>query len=164
MRTTLRSRLIPMLLLAPVLIAGAQTAGTTAGMNNPRMEKLGKRLVCACGCDELLGECNHMGCPDSPKMLAKLSAAVTRGDDDNTIFHAFQDEYGATALAAPMFTGFNRFSWFVPPLMLLIGIAGVFLLVRRWRPQVAAMPPRSTDPRTNALQQRVRREIEGDLL
>jgi len=161
--------LLLVLLVAAIVSFGAQAADTanndttnSAAASNARFDKLGHRMMCACGCNQLLGECNHMGCPDSPKMRQELAAAISHGDDDDTIFHAFQDEYGATVLAAPMFTGLNRFSWFLPPLVLLIGIAGVFLLVRRWRPQVAAMPARSTDPRTQALEQRVRREIEGD--
>ena len=26
---------------------------------------LGHRLMCTCGCAQLLGECNHVGCPES---------------------------------------------------------------------------------------------------
>ncbi len=156
--------LLPLLLVAVVISIGARAADSAAGANNARFDKLGHKLMCACGCNQLLGECNHVGCPDSTKMRAELAASVARGDDDTTIFHAFADEYGAIALAAPMFTGLNRFSWFVPPLVLLIGIAGIFMLVRRWRPQVAATPARSADPHTRALEQRIRREIEGDSL
>jgi cytochrome c-type biogenesis protein CcmH len=118
--------------------------------------------MCPCSCNELLSECNHVGCPDSDKMRTELAASIQRGDDDTTIFRSFQDQYGPTALAAPMFTGLNRFSWFLPPLVLLIGIAGVFVLVRRWRPQVATHPAPSLDPRTRALEDRIRRETGGD--
>jgi cytochrome c-type biogenesis protein CcmH/NrfF len=148
--------------------AHAADAPAAATANAARFDKLGHRMMCACGCNQLLGECNHLGCPDSPKMRDELAASISRGDDDDTIYHAFEGEYGATVLAAPMFTGLNRFSWFVPPLVLLLGIGGVVLLVRRWRPQVASMPARSPDPRVDArnraLEQRVRREIESDPL
>jgi cytochrome c-type biogenesis protein CcmH/NrfF len=159
-------RLLGLLLLCIILALGAQAAdpaGATAA-GNARFDKLGHRMMCGCGCNQLLGECNHMGCPDSPKMRDQLAAAIRRGDSDDAIYHSFADEYGATVLASPMFTGLNRFSWFLPPLVLLLGIGGVVLLVRRWRPQVAAMPARTTDPRARALEQRVRREIESDTL
>ena len=153
--------LLHTLVIAAVVALGAQAADTA---NSARFDKLGHRIMCPCSCNELLGECNHVGCPDSDKMRTQLAASISRGDDDTTIFHAFQDEYGPTALAAPMFTGLNRFSWFLPPLVLLIGIGGVFALVRRWRPQVATTPAPATDPRVRALEQRIRRETGGDPL
>jgi cytochrome c-type biogenesis protein CcmH len=97
-------------------------------------------------------------------MRAALAASIDKGDDDTTIFRAFQDEYGPTALAAPMFTGFNRFSWWVPPAVLLIGIAGVFFIVRRWRPQTVAMPAPASDPHMLVLEQRIRRETGGNFV
>ncbi len=36
---------------------GATDAGS-------RFNDLGHRMVCPCGCAQLLGECNHVGCPD----------------------------------------------------------------------------------------------------
>jgi cytochrome c-type biogenesis protein CcmH len=96
-------------------------------------------------------------------MRSQLIASINHGDDDTTIFHAFQDEYGPTALAAPMFTGLNRFSWWVPPIVLLLGLGGVLFVVRRWRPRTAPMPIPATDPHTLVLEQRIRRETGGDL-
>ncbi|MDQ1692954.1 MAG: cytochrome c-type biosis protein CcmH [Acidobacteriaceae bacterium] len=148
-----------LLLIASFVVFGAQASDTA---NSPRYDKLSHKIMCPCGCNELLGECNHVGCPDSDKMRAKLAASIDKGDDDTSIFRAFQDEYGPTALAAPMFTGFNRFSWWVPPAVLLIGIAGVFFIVRRWRPQTVAMPTPASDPHMLVLERRIRRETGGD--
>jgi cytochrome c-type biogenesis protein CcmH/NrfF len=150
---------LSLLLLASFIVFGAHASDTA---NSPRYDKLSHKIMCSCGCNELLGECNHMDCPTSPKMRATLMASIDKGDDDTSIFRAFQDEYGPTALAAPMFTGFNRFSWWVPPAVLLIGIAGVFFIVRRWRPQTVAMPTPASDPNTLVLEQRIRMETGGD--
>jgi cytochrome c-type biogenesis protein CcmH len=62
-----------------------------------------------------------------------------------------------------MFTGLNKFSWWVPPIVLLLGIGGVFFVVRRWRPRAVAMPAAASDPHTLVLEQRIRRETGGDL-
>lgn len=149
-----------LLMLVACIVLGASAADTA---NSPRYDKLSHSLMCPCGCNQLLGECNHVGCPDSDKMRSQLAAAINHGDNDRTIFQAFQDQYGSTALAAPMFTGWNRFSWFLPPIVLLLGIGGVFLVVRRWRPQAVAMPAASSDPNRAFLEQRVRAETGGDL-
>ena len=45
--------------------------------NSARFDKLSHKLMCACGCVQLLGECNHMGCPDLEKMSAQLAASVS---------------------------------------------------------------------------------------
>src|ERR1700755_1390533 len=102
------------LVVAAVVAFGAQASDTAHGA---RYQKLSHAMMCPCGCNQLLGECNHVGCTYSDKMRSQLAASIDHGDDDTTIFHAFQDEYGPTALAAPMFTHFNQFSWWVPPVL-----------------------------------------------
>lgn len=154
-------RAILALLVSSAVLFGAHAADTS---NATRFDKLGHRLMCPCGCNQMLGECNHVGCPDSDKMRTQLAASISRGDSDDAIFHAFEDEYGPPVLAAPMFTGLNRFSWWVPPIVLLAGIGGVFFIVRRWRPRAVPMPVPATDPHTLVLEQRIRHETGGDIL
>jgi len=149
-----------LVVIAAVVAFGAHAADTA---NGARYQKLGHAIMCPCGCNQLLGECNHVGCSYSDKMRSQLAASIDRGDDDTTIFRAFQDEYGPTALAAPMFTGLNQFSWWLPPIVLLLGIGGVFVVVRRWRPRAVAMPTPATDPHTLVLEHRIRMETGGDL-
>ena len=160
MRHRLRSTLY-LVVVAAIVVFGAHAADTA---NSARFDKLGHRLMCTCGCNQLLGECDHVGCPNREKMNTELVASINHGDSDDQIFHAFQDEYGAIALAAPMFTGLNRFSWWVPPIVLVLGIGGVFYVVRRWRPRAVAMPTPATDPHPLVLEQRIRRETGGDSL
>ena len=63
----------------------------------------------------------------------------------------------------PCSRGLNKFSWWVPPIVLLLGIGAVVLIVRRWRPRAAPMPAAATDPHTLVLEQRIRQETGGDL-
>lgn len=159
LRKHLRSS-FQIVVIAALVAFGASAADTA---NGARYDKLSHAIMCPCSCNQLLGECNHVGCPDSDKMRSQLAASIDHGQDDTTIFRAFQDEYGPTALAAPMFTRFNQFSWWVPPVVLLLGIGGVFFVVRRWRPRVAAMPVPAADPHMLVLEQRIRMETGGDL-
>ena len=144
------------LVLLGILIA--VTAG--AADSSARFAKDSHQLMCGCSCNQLLGECNHVGCPVSPVMLSELSAAIARGDSDDTIFHHFQEEYGPVILASPMFTRFNHFAWIMPPLVLFLGIGAVLLIVRNWKMRTVPMPATPDTPGFAATRDRIRRETE----
>jgi cytochrome c-type biogenesis protein CcmH/NrfF len=144
--------------LALIGIVIALTVG--ASDSSARFEKDSREMICMCSCTELLGECNHVGCPDSPVMLAQLSASIARGDSDNAIFHQFQEQYGPVVLASPRFTRFNHVAWIMPPLMLFLGIACILLVVRKWKLHTVAMPGVPDTPGFAATRDRIRRETE----
>lgn len=98
-----------------------------------RFSDLGHRLMCKCGCNQILLECNHVGCPYSSKMRDMLSAGIKRGDNDETVLAAFVQEYGATVLAAPTTKGFNLVAWIMPFLALVAGIGLVAVIARKWK-------------------------------
>ena len=153
MRRLVQFGLLPLLVVVSVLTMGS--ADTQS-----RYYDLGHKLMCACGCNEILLECNHMGCPDSAQMIAELRTDINRGDSDHTILEEFQSEYGATVLAAPWLTRFNVVAWVVPPALLILGLAGTFVLVKKWRLRAATMPEVADDPESRELRDRIRRETE----
>src|SRR5260370_10255076 len=92
-----------------------------AGDPATRFNELGHQLMCICSCNQILLECNHVGCPDSDGMRNELMAAVTRGDSDSLVQQAFVQKYGPTVLAAPTNTGFDRTAWIMPFAALFVG-------------------------------------------
>ncbi len=124
------------LLLALGLVIGTSGAADMGG----RYNALSHQMMCTCGCAQLLGECNHVGCPNSPGMLKTLQGNLDSGMGDHAILVAFEQIYGPTALASPMLTRFNRASWFVPPVVLILGLLGAILLLRRWKGRSTAAP------------------------
>ncbi|MGA2967195.1 MAG: cytochrome c-type biogenesis protein CcmH [Terriglobales bacterium] len=104
-----------------------------AGEDSARFKDLGHRLMCTCGCGQVLLECNHVGCQASTKMRDQLQAALDRGDNDDLILQGFVQEYGPTVIAAPTTTGFNRVAWIMPFVALGLGIAFVIYVVRSWK-------------------------------
>jgi cytochrome c-type biogenesis protein CcmH/NrfF len=134
--------------------------GMGAADNSARFNDLGNKLMCTCGCGQVLLQCNHYGCPGLSRESAELKADLARGMSDNAVLIAFQDEYGPTVLAAPMLTRFNMIAWIMPPLLLGLGLLGTFLLVRRWRQRAAAMPPVKQTAEIRALREQVHRETE----
>ncbi len=156
----LRLQRIAQLALIGAIIALSTGAGDTTG----RFDKLSHQLMCACGCSQLLGECNHVGCPDSTAMRGKLMSAVNHGDPDKTILLGFQEEYGAISLAAPRFTAFNHLAWILPPFILVLGLGLIAFTVRRWRlrpASIPAPPQHFSSSEFDTVRDRIRRETES---
>jgi cytochrome c-type biogenesis protein CcmH len=134
---------------------GASDAGS-------RFNDLNHRLMCTCGCAQVLGECDHAGCPGREQEFADLNAAIASGATDEQILTSFAAKYGATVLAAPTTKGFDLVAWVAPFAVFAAALLGTILLVRRWsvgRSQAAqAAGPAVIDPEMNALREKVRRE------
>jgi len=127
-----------------------------------RYEKLNHQFMCSCGCGQVLGECNHVGCPASPVQLAELKTAMTTSMDDKQILESFAAKYGATVLAAPTTSGFNLVAWIAPFAVFLAALLGTILLVRHWSVgRKQGTEPAST-PEMDALRERIRRETGSE--
>lgn len=133
-----------------------------------RFDHLGHQMMCICGCAQMLGECNHVGCPDSGHMRDELSAAISGGATDEQILNSFAGRYGATVLAAPTLHGFDLVGWIAPFAVFAAAMLGTVLLVRRWSIKPAeegaasAAPVAAVlDPAARDLRERIRRETGG---
>jgi cytochrome c-type biogenesis protein CcmH len=145
--------------IAVLLIAGLSMLGAGAAVD--RFDKVGHKLMCPCGCAQILVECNHVGCPDSSRMIGELHSQLDAGTPDAGILTWFADKYGPTVLAAPLRDNlFDKSTWYVPGGVLILGIVLVAWLVRRWRargPVTAGVPSAQAD---DAMRERIRRETE----
>ena len=120
-------------LLQCAVLSLAVFALTGAGDPAKRFNELGHQMMCICSCNQILLECNHVGCPDSDGMRNELMAAISRGDSDSLVEQAFVQKYGPTVLAAPTNSGFDRTAWIVPFVALFMGFGIVILVVRAWK-------------------------------
>ena len=127
-----RLHLIPALLVGVLLLLGA-------GDDSARIDRIGHQLMCICGCNQVLLECNHVGCSYSTRMRDELTAAVTRGDSDNNVLQWFIQTYGTTVLTVPSDHGFSRVAWIMPYLALVLGIGLVVFIVAVWKKRPLAV-------------------------
>jgi cytochrome c-type biogenesis protein CcmH len=144
-------------LLALTLIAFAAHAQST-----DRAKTLGQKLMCVCGCNQILTSCNHVGCQYSHKMLQELDALVARNESDDLILQAFVQEYGPTVLSEPPTKGFNWAAWIVPIVAPLIALFAVWEVVRRWRQRAALAPAGGGAPVSAELLARAQHEADED--
>jgi len=121
-----------------------------AGDRATRFTEIGHQMMCICGCNQILLECNHVGCPSSDGMRNELMAAVSRGDSDSLVEQGFVQKYGPTVLAAPTNTGFNRAAWIVPFAALGLGFVVVVFVIRGWRNGPPSGPTGGGSLRNNA--------------
>src|SRR6266404_5075814 len=103
------------------------------GDENARFRDLGHHLMCVCSCNQILLECNHVGCQYSDRMRNELAAAIDRGENDDLTLQSFIQKYGTTVVAAPSTKGFGRVAWIMPFAALLAGMGALVWIVRSWR-------------------------------
>ena len=136
-----------------------------AGDESARVNDLGHRMMCVCGCNQILMECNHVGCAYSSRMRNELVAAIDRGDNDDLVLQSFVQKYGTTVIAAPTTKGFNRVAWIMPYLALVVGLMGVVLIVRVWRTRPLLLPAggvgRLHGVELDSYREQARKETEG---
>jgi cytochrome c-type biogenesis protein CcmH/NrfF len=152
---------LPFVLL--IIALGLFTLG--ADSTNRRFEKVGHELMCTCGCNQVLLECNHVGCTSSDGMRSELMAGIKGSDNDKTVLQTFVEKYGPTVLAAPTMVGFNRVAWITPFAVFILGIGLAVFVVRNWKLRPASAPARSTAkvPEGDAMQafrERARKETD----
>ena len=127
-----------------------------------RYDHLNHQLMCSCGCGQVLGECNHVGCPDSPVQLAELKTAMSAGMTDQQVLDSFAAKYGATVLAAPTTHGFNLVAWIAPAAVFLAALLGTILLMRHWAVGRKSPTAQVDSPEMDALRDRIRRETGNE--
>jgi hypothetical protein len=47
-----------------------------AGGPSSRFSRIGHQMICVCSCGQVLLECNHVGCPDSDRMIGELRQQI----------------------------------------------------------------------------------------
>ncbi|HVZ60036.1 MAG TPA: cytochrome c-type biogenesis protein CcmH [Terriglobales bacterium] len=145
-----------------LLIAVVSVLLLGAGDTPVRFNTLGHKMMCRCGCNQVLLECNHVGCTYSETMRSELMAGLDRGDSDDLILQGFVQKYGMTVLAAPPTSGFSIVAWIMPFVVLSIGVFLVVIVVRTWKGRPIAAPatvPVSSDQLDN-FRRRAREETD----
>jgi cytochrome c-type biogenesis protein CcmH len=127
-----------------------------------RYQNLGGKIMCSCGCAQMLLKCNHVGCPNSAQMIRELRAKVQDTRNDEEVLNWFRTKWGVTAVVEPSTHGFELLAWVLPAAGLGLGLLLVLLVIRSWRlrPATVAMADLNLAPELEAMRARARRETE----
>lgn len=146
------------LLLLPVLVVLLMGADN----QEARYQNLGGKIMCSCGCAQMLLKCNHVGCPNSDRMIRELRANVQNTSNDEEVLNWFRKNWGVTSVVEPSTHGFELMAWILPVAALGFGLLLVILLVHNWRLRSAHVAPAdlALDPKLEALRARAHQETE----
>ena len=152
--TTRRSRFLVPLVLLVFLSSLAFTAD-----RSERVKNLTPKFMCICGgCNQVLMNCNHIGCPSREAMLKDLGNQVDQGKADDGVVEYFIDKYGTAVLSAPPASGFNLTAWVMPFAALGIGFILAIIFLRRWKAARVGEPV--THPDLAGYEKKVEEELK----
>ena len=149
--------------LAQLALIAFMAIGFIGADNDARFTKLGHQLMCMCGCNQILLECNHVGCTYSDRMRDEMTAGLERGDSDSLVLQSFVQKYGNTVLAAPTSSGFNVVAWIMPFAVFIVAVGMTVWLVRLWKSRAVAQPvprPALKPEELDELRKKARQETE----
>jgi cytochrome c-type biogenesis protein CcmH len=94
--------------------------------------------------------CQGLSIQASPSELSQQMRAVVKeqlaaGKTPDEVRAYFVSKYGEWILLAPKASGFNLVAYLLPPFLLICGIAGIGVLVRRWTAAGAAVDGAAVD-------------------
>jgi cytochrome c-type biogenesis protein CcmH len=92
------------------------------------------------------------------QMRAIVRERLASGQTPAQVRQYFVERYGDWILLAPPRRGFTLIVWLAPLVAVLVGLALVALLVRRWTGRRRPTPP----PVDAAMSERIRRELERE--
>ncbi len=131
-----------------ILLAGIFSAANATGKEpRPTPKSVGDGVICQCGgCNQTVSTCNHYECSARAEMNSLIQKEIAAGKDETTILQDFVLRYGVEVLASPPAKGFNLAVWALPGVGLLLGLAVVAMVVRRWRNPSGASASAPTAP------------------
>ncbi len=154
-------------ILISILVLTAYSSGSAwAGGAKPTLKSIGDQVYCLCGCVTTLNHCPHIpsDCPNRGPMEDQIKKAISQGKDETTIIQDLVLRYGVEVLASPPAKGFNLTVWVLPGVGLVLGLALVVFVVRRWRippggiAKPASAPRARVDPElVAAVEQEIKR-------
>src|SRR5512134_877852 len=121
------------------------------------VNRVAKQLYCPVCPNTPLDVCETKACED---WRAQIRDQLSEGWTDQQIIDYFVAQYGERVLAEPQRKGFTSLVWFLPLIVVLVGLGVVYEILRNWRKQKPApVAVVSTPAIPDELLRKIEREI-----
>ncbi len=119
-------------------------------------ERLEGKLMSPCCMSGTVAE--HSS-PIAFEMRGEIRAMLADGLGERDVLDHYVEQYGQQILAIPDARGFNLAAYALPLVFLVLGAAGVVVMLRHWRSRVPERQPADAAPADPVYQERLRREL-----
>jgi len=148
--------LLGIVVLASLAIVSAAYAQNRVPTDNDVL-RVAKQLYCPVCPNTPLDVCETKACED---WRAQIRDQLSEGWTDQQIIDYFVAQYGQRVLAEPQRKGFTSLVWFLPVIVVLVGLGIVYEILRNWRKQ---KPAPVTTVSTPAIPDAILRKIEREI-
>jgi cytochrome c-type biogenesis protein CcmH/NrfF len=143
------------------LLSAFAMAQVSSELITPEIRRVGSRLACLCkSCKNSVGDCAMLACHYSKPAREKIRDMQAAGKPDDTIVDSFVADQGRQALVVPPNDGFMALAWWMPPMVVGMGLALVYWFILRMRKPGTLTPLPVMDAKTR---ERYQDTIEKDL-
>ncbi|MGH9465723.1 MAG: cytochrome c-type biogenesis protein CcmH [Terriglobales bacterium] len=150
-------------LIVVLALAAGGVALRGDGQFSPRATRIGKQLICTCGCTQGALICTTLDCSVKLHMQAEIRQRALLPEADSLVLQSFVQEYGTEVLANPTHHGFSEAAWVIPWVILGIGLVLVLVFVRRFRGRELATSAAAPIPGPGSEAARIRAEVDAQL-
>ena len=120
--------------------------------------RVAKNLYCPVCPNTPLDVCETKACQD---WRAQIRDQLSEGWTDQQIIDYFVAQYGERVLAEPKRKGFTSLVWFLPLIVVLVGVGVVYEVLRNWKKQKMVTNPTARIPEIpEAVLKKIEREIQ----
>jgi cytochrome c-type biogenesis protein CcmH/NrfF len=150
----------------PIGVAAAQSENVGGVSASEPVKKIGGKFMCMCSCNQVLTQCNHVGCTVSTAMLKEIDQHLAKGDSEAAITQGFVQEFGTQVYAEPPKSGLSLVAWTLPSVYLIAGTVLVIVIAMRWRAKsgvheaYATPAPAMSPDSLEQVRRRIARETE----
>lgn len=128
-------------ILTLILVSVFAMAQVSSELITPDIRRVGSRLACLCkSCKNSVGDCPMLACHYAKPAREKIRDEQAAGKSDDAIVAGFVKESGREALVVPPNDGFNALAWWMPPMMIGLGLALIYWFITRMRKPAPPAP------------------------
>ena len=140
-----------------VSVVYAQDGGPVTPTDND-VNRVAKQLYCPVCPNTPLDVCETKACED---WRAQIRDQLSIGWTDQQVIDYFVAQYGERVLAEPQRKGFTSLVWFLPVIVILVGLGVVYEVLKNWRKQKPVVAVAKAAPEIpEAVLRRIERELQ----